>query len=145
MGIFGNPFKRQPRMQTFEPDRYRTPDEEHPIVNLQNVELLLPEQVVGQNVAAEEVAKLVQAAEESLRSTLTSVPDAFNLRLRFTIYPDKPVGVDLGVNIQHINQEMLQVAYDAINQLLQRELRAKHQAVALAAHFKVNKTEPWSD
>lgn len=143
MNIFSRLKKPGPIVKIAEPDRPRSEEEHHPVVNLDRVEFLMPEEVMGQNVTVNELSHLVKATEESLRQSLQKIPADLNLRVRFTVYKDRPVGFDLGLNvpIEGTNlPETLQQAYDELNKLEEAKFASREHPVVLCAYFKVNKT-----
>jgi len=114
-------------------------EEGHPVVKLHQVELLVPEQILAQNVSAEEVSRLVRATEECVRQTLPCPSKTFGLRVRYTIYTNRPVGIDLGVNTP-IDQGELQPTYEAINGLDAVHIQARRQPVLLNAYFTISQS-----
>lgn len=127
-----------------EPQKPRSEKEIHPTVNLDFIEFLMTEEVISQNVTVEELHSLIAATEQSLRKTFTKIPFDFDLRTRFTVYIDKPVGIDLGlqVPIEGTNlSETLQQAANELNNLKEMKITAREHAVIVCAYFKVNKTD----
>lgn len=143
MNIFSRLKKPGPIVKVAEPAKPRSDEERHPVVNLDRVKFLMPEEVMGQNVTVDELSQIVKATERSLRQSLQQIPTDLNLRVRFTVYKDRPVGFDLGLNvpIEGTNlREVLQQAYDALNKQEEAKLASREHPVVLCAYFKVNKT-----
>src|SRR5438045_282408 len=88
-----------PMMVRYSPAVPRSDADLHPGVDLQQVEFLVTERVMDQNIATEDLARLILATETCLRQSLSNSPKSFGLRVRFTIYPNRPVGIDLGTNV----------------------------------------------
>ena len=127
-----------------EPENPRPEEEIHPTVNLDHIELLMTEDVIFQNVTVEEVAALVRATEKSLRETLIRIPLDFDLRVRFSIYKDMPVGIDLGLQVPFDGTnlgEILQGAANKLNELEETRIFAKEHPVVICAYFQVNKSD----
>ena len=137
MGLLDKIFKREPRKVVYQPAIPRSDADRHPVVNLQQIELLVPQQVMAQNVTTDQVTRLVRATEECARQTLAHSLQTFGLRVRYTIYTDRSVGIDLGVNVP-MDQAELQPTYDAINRLDAVHIQARHHPVGLYAYFTVN-------
>lgn len=127
-----------------EPENPRSPEEMHPTVNLDHIEFLMTEEVIAQNVTVEELHRLIAASEQSLRQTLRNNPFDFDLRVRFTVYTDRPVGIDLGlqVPIDGTNlPETLQRAADELNGLNEVRIAAREHPIVICAYFQVKKSD----
>src|SRR3954467_12951083 len=101
-----------------KPQNPRPTSELHPTVNLDYIEFLMTEDVIGHNVTVEELHQLIAATEQSLRRTLVKNPFDFDLRVRFTVYTDRPAGIDLGLQVPMDGTnlpESLQHTVDALN------------------------------
>ncbi len=144
MNIFKRLKMPGPVVKVAEPDKPRSADEIHPVVNLDRVEFLMPEEVMAQNVTVDELSQLVQATEQSLRQILKQVPVNLNLRVRYTVYKDRPVGIDLGLNVpmEGTNlRDSLQQAYEALNKLEETKVASREHPIVLCAYFRVNKSD----
>ena len=127
-----------------EPEKPRSATELHPTVNLDYIEFLMTEDVIAQNVTIEELNQLIAATERTLSQTLVENPFDFDLRARFTIYTDKPVGIDLGlqVPIDGTNlTETLQQSADELNKMEEVKVYAREHPVLLCAYYKIKKDD----
>lgn len=133
------------RVETIaEPENPRSAKELHPTVNLDFIEFLMTEDVIAQNVTIEELSQLIGATERTLRQTLVENPFDFDLRVRFTIYTDRHVGVDLGlqVPIDGTNlTETLQHSADELNKLEEFKIYAREHSVLICAYYKIKKND----
>jgi hypothetical protein len=133
------------RVETIaEPKEPRSVAELHPTVNLDSVEFLMTEDVIFQNVTVEELHQLIAATEQNLRKTLVRNPFDFDLRVRFTVYTDKPLGIDLGlqVPIDGTNlPETLQHTADELNRMEEVNIYAREHPVTLCAYYQIKKTD----
>ena len=123
-----------------EPDKPRSTEELHPTVNLDYIEFLMTEEVIAQNVTVDELHLLIKATEQSLRENLIKIPFDFDMRVRFTVYTDRIVGIDLGLNvaIEGTNlEETMQKAADEINKLKEVNIYAREHPVIICAYFQV--------
>jgi hypothetical protein len=127
-----------------EPENPRPESEAHPTVNLDHIEFLMTEDVIAQNVTVEELHRLVAATEKSLRQTLKKIPFDFDLRVRFTIYIDRTVGIDLGLQVPIEGTtlpETLQQAANELNRLDEVRITAREHTIVICAYFQVKKTD----
>ena len=133
------------RVETIaEPEKPRSTAELHPTVNLDYIEFLMTEDVIAQNVTVEELNRLIAATEQTLRQILVENPFDFDLRVRFTVYTDKPVGIDLGLQVPLDGTnlpETLQQSADELNKMEEVKIYAREHPVLLCAYYKITKND----
>jgi hypothetical protein len=143
MNIFKRLLKPKEASIIAEPEKPRSSSEIHPIVNLDYIEFLMTEDVIAQNVTVEELHRLIAATEQCLRKTLVKNPFDFDLRVRFTVYIDRPVGIDLGLQIPMEGNnlcEFIQQAADRLNSMEEVRIFAREHSVVVCAYYKIKKT-----
>ena len=111
--IFDKLFNRKSRTVYFQLTLPRAETKRHPIVNLQYVTLGVPEAVLIQNIATDDVSRLIYALEAGLREQLATSTEAFEVRTTIVIYPDRPVTLFVltgrrikGVSVQAISDTL---------------------------------------
>lgn len=127
-----------------EPEKPRSATEIHPIANLDHIEFLMTEDIIARNVTVEEIHYLIAATEQTLRKTLVKNPFDFDLRVRFTVYTDKPVGIDLGLQVplEGTNlSETLQQTANELNLMEEVKIYAREHPVVLCAYYQIKKTD----
>jgi hypothetical protein len=143
MNIFKRLLKPKEVAIIAEPEKPRSSSETHPIANLDYIELLMMEDVIFQNVTVEELHKLIAATEQCLGNTLVKNPFDFDLRVRFTIYIDRPVGIDLGLQVPLEGtdlSEALKQAANLLNSMEEVKIFAREHSIVVCAYFKIKKT-----
>ena len=136
MGLMDRLFKQEPQTLRCRLDPPRSEAERHPVVNLEEVEFLTPIAIIEQNAVTDDLMPLIFAIESSLRESLAECEKAFVLRIRCTIYPDRPVGIDMAAKIPMDRSEVWG-AYEALNRLDAVQLRARREPVRLQANFDI--------
>ena len=143
MNIFKRLLKPKEASIIAKPEKPRSSSEIHPTVNLDYIEFLMTEDVIAQNVAVEELDQLIATTEQCLRETLINNAFDFDLRVRFTFYIDRPVGIDLGLQIpvESTNlSEAIQQAADRLNSMDEVQILAREHSVVVCAYYKIKKT-----
>jgi hypothetical protein len=126
-----------------EPEKSRSETEIHPVVNLDYIELLMMEEVIFRNVTVDELHQLITATTQTLRKTMLTTPFDFDLRVRFTVYTNKPVGIDLGLQV-YIDEtnlpEVLQQTASELNLTEEVKIYAREHPVVICAYYQIKKT-----
>jgi hypothetical protein len=125
-----------------EPENPRSTEEIHPTVNLDYIEFLMTEDVIFENITVEELHRLVAATEQRLRKILVKNPFDFDLRVRFTVYTDKPAGIDLGLQVPidgtTLSKKLQQTA-DELNKMEEVKIYAREHPVLVCAYYQIKK------
>jgi hypothetical protein len=125
-----------------QPEKPRSTAEIHPTVNLDYIEFLMTEDVIFENVTVEELHRLIAATEQNLRKIMVKNLFDFDLRVRFTFYTDKPVGIDLGLQVPidgtNLSKKLQQTA-DELNKMEEVRIYAREHPVLVCVYYQIKK------
>jgi hypothetical protein len=124
---------QKPGYVLYEPETPRTYSPSENVI-LDNVQLITTEDKVAQNTTADEISKLVMAAEQKVREIFAKNEKEFKLLIRFTIYPSESPKIELAYQ-GNADEKVLETLKNELASL--EPIYTKTESVIFQAAFTV--------